>query len=136
MAHSNRQKIKDSRGGLTKNQARKANKNTNSNGVTQASRLASVSAWLDNRINGKSITTQQIVVAKKKRYDKRKPAVARRAKVIPRLEAQLKSGVKPEKVSMLTYATTGPNNVPLDENDIKRINKELSILKSRVTTGK
>jgi hypothetical protein len=135
MAHSNRQKIKDSRGGLTKNQARKANKSSNGGNAAQSSRLASVSAWLEDRINGKSITTTQQVV-KKKRYNKSKPAAARRAKVIPRLEAQLKSGVKPEKVAFLTFVTTGPNDVPLNENDIKRINKELSILKSRVTTNK
>lgn len=49
--------------------------------------------------------------------------IARRKNVIVRLEAQLKSGLK----------TKGPmdTTIKLSETDIKRINSELVILKSR-----
>lgn len=48
--------------------------------------------------------------------------VERRKRVIARHEAQLKSGVK----------NTKEGSVPLSDGDIKRINKELTILKARV----
>ena len=50
--------------------------------------------------------------------------VSRRKNVIARLENQLKVGLK----------TKGPvsTTVKLTENDIKRIEKEISILKSRI----
>jgi hypothetical protein len=56
----------------------------------------------------------------------------RRSRVISRLEAQLKSGVKTERVSQLTLATTGANQIPLEEKDIKRIKKEIETLKSKI----
>lgn len=57
----------------------------------------------------------------------------RRGRVITRLEAQLKSGVKTEKnLHPLTAATTGGNTIPLTEKDIERIKKEIEILKTRV----
>ena len=56
----------------------------------------------------------------------------RRKSALARLENQLKSGTKTEKVSMLTLVTTGANQVPLTEEDVKRIQKEISILKQRV----
>lgn len=48
--------------------------------------------------------------------------VSRRKNVIVRLEAQLKSGVKNVKQSV----------EKLTESDIKRINSEIAILKSRI----
>ena len=50
--------------------------------------------------------------------------VSRRKSAIERLEKQLKMGFK----------SKGPNfdNVKLTESDIKRINSEISILKSRI----
>jgi hypothetical protein len=52
----------------------------------------------------------------------------RRARAKERLEAQLKSGVKPNPVK-----SPGNNvNVPLTDHDIKRIEKEIEILKSKV----
>lgn len=46
----------------------------------------------------------------------------RRLGALVRLEAQLESGVKNSK----------EGEIPLSEKDIKRINKEISILKERV----
>lgn len=53
----------------------------------------------------------------------------RRKKVIDRLEAQLKSGEKPyyDKNDKIIGM-----NVPLTEFDIKRINSEITVLKSRI----
>lgn len=47
----------------------------------------------------------------------------RRAKVLGRLEDQLKSGVKTNK-------KTFDVKTPLTDSDVKRINKEITILKS------
>lgn len=49
---------------------------------------------------------------------------SRQSRVIDMLEKQLKSGVKTQK-------KTTDVKVPLTDSDIKRINKELEILKSR-----
>lgn len=51
----------------------------------------------------------------------------RRENVIRRLEAQLKSGVKQARGTVLTL-----DKIPLTESDVKRIKKELEVLKSRV----
>jgi hypothetical protein len=51
----------------------------------------------------------------------------KRISALQRLENQLKSGVKPEKGYSLT--------IPLTEGDVKRINKEISVLKSRVVSN-
>ena len=57
----------------------------------------------------------------------------RRKKALERLLEQKKSGVKTAKnTHVLTAATTG-NDEPLTESDIKRIDKEIEILKSRIT---
>ncbi len=56
----------------------------------------------------------------------------RRKSALARLENQLKSGFKTEKVAQLTLVTTGANQIPLTEEDITRIKKEISILKQRV----
>jgi hypothetical protein len=50
---------------------------------------------------------------------------ARKENVIKRLESQLKSGNKTEKKSVNT-------KVSLTDSDIKRIKKELDVLKSRI----
>lgn len=49
---------------------------------------------------------------------------SRKSRALDMLEAQLKSGVKTEK-------GTRDNKIPLTESDIKRINKEIEILKKR-----
>lgn len=49
---------------------------------------------------------------------------SRQARVLVKLETQLKSGVKTKK-------KTTDVKVPLTDADIKRINKEIEILKSR-----
>jgi hypothetical protein len=56
----------------------------------------------------------------------------RRVRALRRLEDQLKKGTKTEKVSLLTKATTGANQIPLEEVDVKRIKKEITTLKSKI----
>lgn len=51
----------------------------------------------------------------------------RRARAKQRLEAQLVSKVKPNKEKLAGNSV----NVPLTEQDIKRINKEIGILNSK-----
>jgi Sec7-like guanine-nucleotide exchange factor len=53
------------------------------------------------------------------------PQVSRRKRVIEMLKAQLKSGVKTKKGTL-------NEKIPLTEKDVKRINKEIEILKTRV----
>lgn len=67
-----------------------------------------------------------------KLYNGQQKVRERRVRTIKMLEEQLKSGVKTEKVSKLTLSTTGANKIPLTEEDIARIKKELNILKGRV----
>lgn len=50
---------------------------------------------------------------------------SRQSRVITMLEKQLKSGVKTQK-------KTTDVKVPLTDSDIKRINKELDVLKTRL----
>jgi hypothetical protein len=61
-----------------------------------------------------------------KKFNGTPKARTRRTNVIERLEAQLKAGKKPAKVEGKI------TSVPLDEKDTNRINKELSILKTRI----
>lgn len=51
---------------------------------------------------------------------------ARRKSALKRLEAQLSSGVKPAVIDNALA------NIPLEEKDLKRIEKEIQILKSRI----
>ena len=67
-----------------------------------------------------------------KLYSGTQKSKQRREKVILRLENQLVSGMKTEKVSYLTKVTTGANQLPLESGDIKRIKKELTTLKTRI----
>jgi hypothetical protein len=61
-----------------------------------------------------------------KKFNGTPKARTRRTNVIARLETQLKAGNKPAKVEGKI------TSVPLDEKDTNRINKELSILKTRI----
>lgn len=64
------------------------------------------------------------------------PNTKRRKGVIARLEAQLKASTKTAKKMELVNLDGSPSNVvatlPLTEADIKRIEKELLILKTRI----
>lgn len=62
-----------------------------------------------------------------KGYNADKQSVQRRKNVIERLEKQLKRGMRPPKKTEQTLS-----DVPLDDKDIARINKEISILKTRI----
>jgi hypothetical protein len=56
----------------------------------------------------------------------------RRINVLNRLKIQLKTGVKTEKGNNLTRFTTGLNDIPLTEQDVKRIEKEIKVLESKI----
>ena len=58
-------------------------------------------------------------------FGKTVPQRSRRSRVISTLEAQLKLGTKTLKTTMYT-------KVPLIEKDVKRIKKEIEILKSKI----
>jgi hypothetical protein len=62
-----------------------------------------------------------------KHYNGTPQAKSRREKVIERLETQLKKGMKPPKKTDQTLS-----NIPLTDIDIKRIEKEIEILKQRI----
>lgn len=59
----------------------------------------------------------------------------RRKKALLRLEEQLSSNVKTDKRTHVLTAATAGNNVLLLESDVKRINKEIEILKSRIVNS-
>ena len=61
-----------------------------------------------------------------KKFNGTPKARTRRQNVIERLEKQLKAGNKSSKVEGKIV------NIPLDEKDTNRINKELTTLKTRI----
>jgi len=62
---------------------------------------------------------------KSKKFPKDSYSIERRKSALERLKIQLKKGTKVEKSSNL-------NEVPLTEADIKRIEKEIKTLESRI----
>ena len=56
----------------------------------------------------------------------------RRINVLSRLKSQLKTSSKTEKGSILTKVTVGLNQIPLTEQDVKRIEKEIKVLESKI----
>jgi hypothetical protein len=66
-------------------------------------------------------------------WDRRFPAKQKRKGVIERLEKQLKDGVKNTTIMVgKKYPTKQSATIPLTDSDIKRINKELEVLKTRI----
>ena len=63
----------------------------------------------------------------KKHYNGTPQAKSKRERVIERLETQLKKGMKPPKKTDQTIS-----NILLTDKDVKRIEKELEILKQRI----
>lgn len=61
-------------------------------------------------------------------FGKTEQQKSRRERVIPRLEAQLKTGMKMPKSAKEGITKL----VPLTDADIKRINKEIATLKARL----
>lgn len=59
------------------------------------------------------------------KWNKSSKTKQRRKSVIERLESQLKIGTKPAKKSQV-------RGIPLTDSDIKRINKEIEILRTRI----
>ena len=72
------------------------------------------------------------------KFNKSPSAVARRQRVIERLEKQLKDGYRPFRgretpnQDELKIINEKPVGVVLKESDVKRINKELETLKQRL----
>jgi len=56
----------------------------------------------------------------------------RRINVLNRLKSQLKTNSKTEKGDILRKATVGLDQIPLTEQDVKRIEKEIKVLESRI----
>ena len=67
----------------------------------------------------------------KKGYAFNPKAIQRREKVIQRLENQLKSGIKPDE-TVAFFRRTKHTVLPLEKQDVVRIEKELTTLKSRI----
>lgn len=127
MAHSSRQKLKDSRGGLTKNQLRK--KQSTGGSSAQSTRLQDTIRWIEQNEEKKRVKTSTTKVeAKVLSYTKSVGANNRRKSALKRLENQL--NVVKAKQSKETFLVM--DMVPLTEEDSKRIQKEIGILKSRV----
>jgi hypothetical protein len=59
----------------------------------------------------------------------------KRVSALNRLETQLKSGVKSRLVHVEGSGCSTWQDISLTEGDIKRINKEISVLKSRIVSN-
>ena len=95
MAHSNRQKLRDARGGKTRNQARKAQQQSNS---SSSDRMANTLKWMaDNEEKRKQAAEGKgapKTEAKTVRYEKSENATIRRKSALLRKEADVKRGYK------------------------------------------
>jgi len=111
MAHSNREKLKKQRGGLTRNQAMKAGRSNQ-----QQERLRAVTAWADQLEKRKHEVkdTPKSLIAPKKVSMKASTKI-RRKKALARLEIQ--------------FETVAFNPTP---QNISRIQGEISTLKKRI----
>ena len=73
-----------------------------------------------------------------KKFDSSPGAIARRQRVIERLEKQLKDGYRPFRgretpnQDELKIVNDKPVGVVLNESDVKRINQELETVKQRL----
>lgn len=114
MAHSNRKKLRDARGGLTRNQLRKTKQASNS--ATQSSRFAETVKWMEANEEKRRLgtVTPAAKTAKIKSFSKSKRAVIRRVGALNRLETSLL------------------NNKELDDKSVTRIKKEIQTLKNRI----
>lgn len=56
----------------------------------------------------------------------------RRTRALGRLEQQLKSNTKPSLMHIEGSGNSEWRNIPLQEKDVKRIRKEIEILKSKI----
>lgn len=126
MAHSNRAKIKAGRGGLTKNQLRKSQKVSSQS--KQINRLSEVIAWQNEREEKKRLLEEskskdRSKEIKIKKFPKTKKVISRRQLTIKRLEHQLVAKVKKDKSG---------KPIPLETQDIKRIQNEINTLKKRI----
>lgn len=79
----------------------------------------------------KTKVQEETIVVPNRKFSKKGGVIERRKRVIERLEAQLKTKLKPVKTSADAFA--GPYQESLDEKDIKRIKTEIAILKTRLS---
>lgn len=125
MAHSNRQKLKESRGGLTRNQHRKAQKAGRASG--QSARLQETIAWIakqeEKRRMGAGTTVSTTTKAVK--FSKNVKANERRKSTLLRLKEQLRTNGRP-------LAHYKENDEVMYNKAVERINKEIAILQKRV----
>jgi hypothetical protein len=122
MAHSNRKKIREKRGGKTRHQMFKAaRKAKNKAAFDPQERIRELNVYIlslsDKKKAGDDKSTK-----KGKTFSTKDSVKARRKKVFDRLHEQLKSGKK----------VWNNEAIDLDENDINRINREKEILMKRV----
>lgn len=119
MAHSNRKKLREARGGLTRNQQRKAKKAQNSAG--QSNRLAETVKWVafneEQRRLGVKKEEKTGTGPKVKKFNRQSRAVERRKGALKRLEFRFQ--IRDEAMK-------------LTQAQLDRIQKEMATLKARI----
>ena len=142
MAHSNRQKLRDARGGMTKNQARK--QKAGSGGTSQTNRLHETIKWMESieekkrleelnkKKSSKKKAAESTEPAKVVKYAKDKKSKERRKAALDRLIAQLKIGTKLVLIPNEDTGVSEMANINLTEADIKRMKAEMKVLESRI----
>lgn len=121
MAHSNRQKLRDERGGRTKHQDKKfKNQNRYKSGFNAESRLIELKAWtasLEEERNKKAEIKGPTVIDVK-HFSKKESAKKRRFNVIARITAIIEADKSKEE--------------KMPQETLDRLQKELQTLRSRV----
>ena len=122
MAHSNKERLKVARGGLTRHQAAKAgNKNKYKSGFDAQDRIKELDRWVTDKQNKKA-EGQPVANKRVKKHSTTASAVTRRKNAIARMEKQLQFGYSPKP---------GVTIMPTP-SDTVRIMRELSILRKRI----
>jgi len=141
MAHSNRKKKREERGGKTRHQALKAMRASKYSSADKTARIKELEAWsesLAEKRKNPTDTTPKTVTKVKKKVNMKGRVKDRRTRVLAARQAQLLAGTKPEKRYLEvseTYLFTG-KQVPLEEADKKRITKEMDTLVKRGAISK
>lgn len=128
MAHSNRQKLKDLRGGLTKHQSMKTGrKNKYRSDFDPEARIRELNKWTEDLLMNKSKKEEKQTSSKRvRRVNMKLSVVERRKKVIFARELQLEAKTKTKMIEGVI------TTIPLTEEDSKRIKNEIKILKNRI----
>jgi len=116
MAHSNRTKLRDGRGGMTRNQQKKARRMAVKQTKDPAARIKELEEWVENR--NKKVDAPTVSGRNRRSISMLASAKRRRKSALGRLETQHAAGLRNEVANFAA--------------DRSRIEREMNILRNRI----